>query len=518
MLSRRSGSWRAGLLVSFWRGWMLCLLLAAGARAGEWQEAAEANDVAKLKVLLAANAKLLNAQDSDGKTALHLAAAMNHFAAARFLVEQGADVNVPSKYGLTAAKLATGFGYKEMADYLRQHGGGVGPGPVQKPAVRAPLPSIVSITNTERLNGFQKQVRGVMEEIRKAPERGFGPLHQAASVGQIATAQNLLARGADVNVRDESGWTPLHWAVESGQKAMVDFLLEHKANLNTLTTPGDTALTIALVKKHGPIIQSLLDHKPDVNLSTKSCPPPLVYATMEQMTPVVAALLKAGADVNRTNSSQGWTPLHTAVYHNNRALVEVLLPYKPKLDAKDEQGLTPLDLAEKRASTEIINLLRAAAGRPPVGALTDTQARLVATYKRFENIERKGLLPEIRGALFAQEPTPAEVGMMFLAHTNSVMAAYASRKIRLKSDWERRIAYDRPRAEASRVEVLPPAPRIVEWQSKGWINTNVPIYAIRVWREGYHRDRDTYAYVNERWVVLPVLRILVIRRQDRLRQ
>ncbi len=491
-------------MVSFWRGLILCCLVAAGARAGEWQEAAEANDVAKLTALLGANAALLNAPDSDGKTALHLAAGKNNFAAARFLVEHGADVNLKSKYDLTAAKLATGFGYKEMADYLRQHGGGVGSAPVQQPAVSAPLPSIASITNTEKLNGFQKQLRGVMEEIRQSPERGFGPLHQAASAGQIAVAKNLLARGTAVNVRDEFGWTPLHWAVESGQKAMVDFLLENKANLNALTTPGDTALTIALVKKHGPIIQTLLDHKPDVNLSAKKCPAPLVYATDEQMTPVVAALLQAGADVNRTNSSQGWTPLHLAAYHNNKALVELLLPHKPKLDAKDEQGLTPLDLAEKRASTEIINLLRTAAGRPALGTLTETQSKLLAAYKRFENIERKGLLPEIRGALFAQEPTAAEVGMIFLAHTNSVAKAYEGRKLSLKGDWERRIAYDRPREEASRVELLPPAPRIVEWQSKGWINPNLPIYTVRVWRSGYSRARETYAYVNERWVVLPV--------------
>ena len=41
-------------------------------------------------------------------------------------------------------------------------------------------------------------------------------LSEAAEAGELATVQNLLAEGADVNAADEEGWTPLMSAAAAG--------------------------------------------------------------------------------------------------------------------------------------------------------------------------------------------------------------------------------------------------------------------------------------------------------------
>ena len=41
-------------------------------------------------------------------------------------------------------------------------------------------------------------------------------LHAAAEKGHMAVCSLLIARGADVNMKDANGETPLHWAAWNG--------------------------------------------------------------------------------------------------------------------------------------------------------------------------------------------------------------------------------------------------------------------------------------------------------------
>jgi ankyrin repeat protein len=60
---------------------------------------------------------------------------------------------------------------------------------------------------------------------------------------------------------------------------------------------------------------------------------------------MVALLLKLRADPNALNDS-GMTPLHLAAHQGNFALAELLLAHGARKNVKDEQGRTPLDLAQ----------------------------------------------------------------------------------------------------------------------------------------------------------------------------
>jgi ankyrin repeat protein len=47
-------------------------------------------------------------------------------------------------------------------------------------------------------------------------------LHQAAATGDTDVVKLLLAKGADVNAKEDDGWTPLHWAARNGHKAVAN--------------------------------------------------------------------------------------------------------------------------------------------------------------------------------------------------------------------------------------------------------------------------------------------------------
>jgi len=50
----------------------------------------------------------------------------------------------------------------------------------------------------------------------------------------------------------------------------------------------------------------------------------------------------------------GWTPLHYAASHSSLKCISLLLEHGASIDAMNDQGLTPVDLAINRHSSKII--------------------------------------------------------------------------------------------------------------------------------------------------------------------
>ena len=84
------------------------------------------------------------------------------------------------------------------------------------------------------------------------PEDNYGwtPLHIAAGMGNLKVAGQLIAKGADVNVRDKHGATPLDMAAAQSEKRMYDFLLTKDAEEGTGTiASGPLAIPVSKVGK-----------------------------------------------------------------------------------------------------------------------------------------------------------------------------------------------------------------------------------------------------------------------------
>jgi len=340
------------------RGGRLTATLNGAGNSGE-VTSAEAEEIARIRDLIRNSPDLINAK-TDGSTPLHEAAAKGQLVVARYLLENGADVNARGRFGadangqsrndVTPLFRAALSGHRVMVELLLAHGA----------------------------------------EVDAANSEGETALHAAAHAGFKGVAEVLLARHANPNARQQFGRTPLHHAAEKGQAALVELLLAHGADLNAkdtgipngslqypANTRGATPLVVALLGQRTEIVKLLLAHQADI---TNGCEvnfmglgpgnsltlrgPALEMAVGERHPGMVDLLLKAGADPNASvEKLQGLyvptTPLLLAVENGLEEIVRSLLDAKADANAPDPSGDTPLHYAVNRRSVELVRLLLA---------------------------------------------------------------------------------------------------------------------------------------------------------------
>lgn len=85
---------------------------------------------------------------------------------------------------------------------------------------------------------------------------------------QLASIQQLLSSGADINARDGSGITPLLMAASLGSHTVVSFLLAHSPDVPAITLYGETALHLAARYGHMKVIEVLVVN--GINLNAKT--------------------------------------------------------------------------------------------------------------------------------------------------------------------------------------------------------------------------------------------------------
>ena len=74
---------------------------------------------------------------------------------------------------------------------------------------------------------------------------GSTPLHDAASGNSVDAVAWLVAKGADLDARDEYGNTPLHAAAERGLEELYDELVAQGADVTARNEDDETPSDIA---------------------------------------------------------------------------------------------------------------------------------------------------------------------------------------------------------------------------------------------------------------------------------
>lgn len=118
----------------------------------------------------------------------------------------------------------------------------------------------------------------------------------AAKRGDVAAVQALLAKGANVNAKDNYGDTALMEASAKGHREVVQVLLDKGADVNAKTYRGHTALMPASNEGHREVVQALLDKGADVNAKDNDGWTALIYASSKGHHEVAQVLLENGAN------------------------------------------------------------------------------------------------------------------------------------------------------------------------------------------------------------------------------
>jgi ankyrin repeat protein len=254
-----------------------------------------------------------------GWTPLMYAARQGSLAAARVLVEAGAQVNLTDPDGATALVLATLNGHYDTAALLVEKGAD---------------PNIADASGAAAL--YAAVDMNTLGEIYGRPAR---PIRNQRT--DLELMEILLAHGANPNARLKSpalqrahtpgepnlneGATPVMRAAKNGDAAAIRLLLSHGADPTIAQKNGTTALMLAAGLGRG------------LGVFAKD------YGTEGDLLEAVKLLVEHGVDVNAINNS-GQTALHFAAQASDD-IVRYLASHGARLDVKDKQGRTPVEMA-----------------------------------------------------------------------------------------------------------------------------------------------------------------------------
>lgn len=123
---------------------------------------------------------------------------------------------------------------------------------------------------------------------------GKGALHIVTERRDLVWLQYLVAKGADVNMRDDKGVTPIQLASGLGWVEGVAFLVERKADLDQSNSTGETPLISAVHRRDTQMMRILLKGGADPDRADNSGRSARDYARLDKDSQLLA-LIEANA-------------------------------------------------------------------------------------------------------------------------------------------------------------------------------------------------------------------------------
>lgn len=169
--------------------------------------------------------------------------------------------------------------------------------------------------------------------------------------GNMARVKEILSEHPDlVDAKAAWGETPIEAASQMGNKEITEYLLNLGAPLNICT---------AVMLGMRDTVRVYLADNPKLAHATGAHGIPLLYfAVLHDEQAIAEFLLRQGANVNEGDGKM--TPLHGAALFDKPEMAAWLLKKRARVDLKDFNGKTPLEVAEENKHEAVAALLRAA--------------------------------------------------------------------------------------------------------------------------------------------------------------
>ncbi|XP_077162715.1 histone-lysine N-methyltransferase EHMT1 isoform X6 [Paroedura picta] len=210
--------------------------------------AAESGHVDICHMLIQAGANIDNCSE-DQRTPLMEASENNHLEAVKYLIKAGALVDPKDAEGSTCLHLAAKKGHYDVVQYLLSNG-------------------------QMDVNCQQGSV------LCSQDDGGWTPMIWATEYKHVELVKLLLAKGSDINIRDNEENICLHWAAFSGCVDIAEILLAAKCDLHAVNIHGDSPLHIAARENRYECVVLFLSRGSDVALKNKEGETPLQCSSL----------------------------------------------------------------------------------------------------------------------------------------------------------------------------------------------------------------------------------------------
>ena len=280
----------------------------------------------------------VNVIDTWGRAATHYAVSNNNLLALKLLLDNSADANLADNDGHTPLDLWHVHENKAMLELLHAAGA-------------KPLDLWQAAANNDRASA--ERLLAVGADAKAENDAGKVPFDIAVEAEHYALAAVLAKAAGGINGRDKKGWTPLHWAIFGDAWDLVRELIREGADLSV--GRSQNALDVAKSMKS------------EAKLSE-------------------AFIAEKGVDA--TIGQYGYTMLMLAAHGGHKEIVKLLIDNKANPNIKNNGGETALMHAAVKGRTEVVKLLIDNGadinikGRDGVTALM-----LAATWERMEIVK-----------------------------------------------------------------------------------------------------------------------------------
>jgi len=278
---------------------------------------------------------LINYKTKKNKSGLIYASKYGHFDIVKYLVENGADLNIQDINENTALMYGV-YNSRKVAEYLITQG------------------SNLDIVNNRKCNC----------------------LHISSSIGNLVITDILYNQGMNLEDIDINGNTPIFVALLNKQYNIVKYLLKKNININLTNNniennTKSTLLHICIYYDISEeIVNLLIKNNININAVNENNETPLKYACKLNKLEYVKLLLSKGANPN-INSYLNYSCLHDAIDHNNYEMLKILINYNCNYNIKTlscslmaihtkepDYNESVLTYAMRYSNTNIINYLK----------------------------------------------------------------------------------------------------------------------------------------------------------------
>lgn len=301
-------------------------------------ESAAVGDLERVRACLFSNTALLDARNLKGFSLLQYATAHGHADIADLLLRYGACVGSEEEDDDAPIFLAARYGHTDVARLLLEYGADarmkddLDSTPLHDAVYDAP-PELVQLLLDHGANP------------NAADSDGNRPIH-SASDERPENVRLLVQAGADVNARGYYDDLPLHW---TGNPLIATMLLDAGADPYARLHWKSTPLFSAIESGHTDVVQVLLQAvEPSIfDLAALGDLDLLKDRLNRDLSQLFAC------DAERHNRSL----LHYAAELDRVAIAEYLISQGIPVDARDDEGSTPLYIAAESRAYEVAQLL-----------------------------------------------------------------------------------------------------------------------------------------------------------------
>nr|XP_027201906.1 serine/threonine-protein phosphatase 6 regulatory ankyrin repeat subunit B-like [Dermatophagoides pteronyssinus] len=238
-----------------------------------------------LRILIDFDYYSINCRDNNLITPLHRACRNNHIGCVRLLLEHNADVNARTRTHLTPLHVCAQMGSLSCARLIIDH--------------------VANIDQTDSSSGATA-------------------LHYAVYNSNLAIIQLLLENGANIDVQDKYGLRPIHYSAMVDNPAVLRILIEQgQADVNVRSKSLLTPLHIAIVEKNFDIFNSLLNYGADMNVKDLHGNTIAHWSAYIGYLPIFELIITNSTEMINQPNLNGCHPLHYACvnrsFHNNDA-------------------------------------------------------------------------------------------------------------------------------------------------------------------------------------------------------